>query len=165
MADMRTTYEDMLKFFDENAQDPTPILEGNSPFPDVYVNRDNFLQLLLDADQQLDGLTASSMAMMMQSLAIFARRQFQDFLPGGKYAALTPEQCLGVPKTNKKCESYFAQWDREVCCTKMKFPPPTTPLLLLLLCHLCLCRRHHSCLFRRHRVCRCFLFLLFFSFL
>ena len=114
MADMRTTYEDMLKFFDDNARDPTPILEGNSPFPDVYVNRDRWLQLLLDADQELDGLTASSMAMMMQSLAIFARRQFQDFLPGGKYAALTPEQCLGVPKTNKKCESYFAQWDREV---------------------------------------------------
>ena len=114
MADMKTTYRDMLKFFDENAADPTPILEGNSPFPEAYIKRNNWLQLLLDADEQLDGPTSSSMALMMQSLAIFARRQFKEFLPGGKYDKLTPEQCRGVPKTNKKCESYFAYWDHEV---------------------------------------------------
>ena len=54
------------------------------------------------------------MSVTMATLHVYAKGQFADYLPGGKHADLTPEMCRGVPKTNKKAESYFAFWDRKV---------------------------------------------------
>ena len=114
VAHLGAIYQRMLEFFERNATDPTDILEGLSPFEDSFVDRDSWMQCLLDPDEATDVLTASIMSMTMASFCIFTRRQFAEFLPGGKHADMTEEQARGIPKTNKKPESYFAYWDRDV---------------------------------------------------
>ena len=114
IASLGSVYEKLIQFLETNAEDPTGFLEGQSPFEECYVRRDKWLQILLDANSDLDDLTASIAAITMKSFTIFAKRQFADFLPGGRHANLTEEEGRGIPKTNKKNESYFAYWDREV---------------------------------------------------
>ena len=114
LADMNGFYGRLIQFFDSAAQDPTCILEGQSPFPEAYINRDIFLEKLLACNESLDGLTTTIMGLTMAGFSIFARRQFKDHLTGGIHENLTNEQCKGVPKTNKKPESYFAFWDKEI---------------------------------------------------
>ena len=114
IASLGAVYEKLIEFLEKNAEDPTGFLEGQSPFDESYVKRDVWLQRLLNANSDLDDLTASIAAFTMKSFVIFAKRQFADFLPGGKHANLTEEEGRGIPKTNKKNESYFAYWDHEV---------------------------------------------------
>ena len=111
IAHIIAIYRKMIEFLEAAAANPTSILEGQSPFDEIYVRRTVWTQKLLDADEKLDDLTYSIMRVTMATLLVYSKRQFADFLPGGKYADLTPEACRGVPKTNKKAESYFAYWD------------------------------------------------------
>ena len=115
IASMGSVYERLIDYLEKNAEDPTSFLEGQSPFDEHYIKRDKWLQKLLDANPELDDLTATIAAITMKSFVIFAKRKFADFLPGGIHADLTMEEGRSIPKTNKKCESYFAYWDREVC--------------------------------------------------
>ena len=104
----------LVDFIDANSDNPKELLEGNSPFDEQYIDRDIWLERLLEADEDTDDLTATIMGVQVKAFAIFLRRKFADHLPGGKYANLTSEDCRGVPTTNKRPESYFAMWDREV---------------------------------------------------
>ena len=114
IASMGAVFEKLIVYLERNADDPTGFLEGQSPFDEEYVRRDQWLQCLLDANSQLDDLTTTIAVITMKSFVIFAKRQFSDYLPGGIHADLSEEEGRSIPKTNKKCESYFAYWDREV---------------------------------------------------
>ena len=114
IAAMRQIYEALIRFFDAAAKDPTSILEGQSPFEEKYIDRDVWMTDLLTCDDTTDCLTAAIMTVIMQTLSVFARRQFRDHLADGVHENLTDEQSPGVPKTNRKCESYFGFWDHEL---------------------------------------------------
>ena len=113
MADMNAIYANLIDFFEKAAQDPSKILEGNSPFEERYIDRDIWLEQLLAYDEATEALTAAIMGLTMASLAVFAKKQFRDHLPGGIHENLTNDQCKGVPKTNVRPESAFAFWHKD----------------------------------------------------
>ena len=130
MSDMGPIYAKMISFFDSAAENPSIILEGQSPFEEKYIDRDIWLDQLLAYNERTDPLTTILMGQTMASYGIFARRQFRDFLPGGVHANLTKDQVLGVPKTNRKAESGFGFWDHlKKRCPSIKPPAAEARIL------------------------------------
>ena len=102
----------LVKFFDDAAENPSLLMEGNSPFDDEYIHRDQWYADVFASNSRLDPHTSVIVGIMMKSFGAFARRHFKDHLEGGVHANLTAEEVEGVPLHDMFSERGFGFWDR-----------------------------------------------------
>ena len=107
----------MQKSFEQWSQDASPLLEGETLFnKEVVPIHPNEMSesLFKEQSEQLETFTQEALQIIFNSWMILFERQAQDQLPGGKYAAPSPEllaQAANVPATNMASERDFGVFD------------------------------------------------------
>ncbi|KAI0241600.1 hypothetical protein LSAT2_023486, partial [Lamellibrachia satsuma] len=112
-------------FLEQNATGNHLLLEGESPFPDEFIERDDVLDSLLH-DACDDVLAVQLTEVLCLAIKNLLMKMVQDQLPGGKYFDATEEirnSTVSVPMHNKLPEFIFGVLDH-----LMKIRPNATIL-------------------------------------
>ena len=107
-------YRDMIAFLEDAAQKPEILLEGRSSFPEKYLRKDAWWDAVFEPNDVHDPIAIECLGVILPALVIFFKNHLKEFLPGGEMMKLTIDQALGLPKTNKFCESIFGFFDRHL---------------------------------------------------
>ena len=108
---MGVFYADMVKGLEDAVNDPETLLQGNSPFPDEYLQRDLWWDAVFRPNDIYDPIALTALGVMLPPLIAFLRNHLKEYLPGGKFENRSESEVKGLPKTNKFCESLFGLWD------------------------------------------------------
>ena len=111
LSEMAAFYAKLLQFFEDASQDPSILLYGDSPFEDKYLRKDKWWDKVFKPDPRFDADTLTVLGVILPAMAVYTKRNFADYLPGGKHANIQKEDVKGVPKHNKLCERVFGMWD------------------------------------------------------
>ena len=126
VLDLNEQYLHLSEYLGENASDPEPtLLSGQSPFDDVWIEKDYMLDALLQGAQD-DSTAVQLTHVLCLALQSLLKRMVADQLPGGKYFTKTEElvkETSSVISHNKLPEFVFGILDHLV-----RFRPNATVL-------------------------------------
>merc|ERR1711911_323494 len=77
----------------------------------TVVEKDKWWEKVFKPDSRFDADTLTVLGVILPAMAVYTKKNFSDYLPGGKYANIQREEVKGVPKHNKLCERVFGMWD------------------------------------------------------
>jgi hypothetical protein len=111
MVKLGKFYVSMISSLESAALNPEILLQGNSPFPDYYLCKDEWWNTVFAASDTYDLMTLTALGVTVPALVTYLKEHLKDHLPGGIHEQLVSAEVAGVPKHNKFCESMFAYWD------------------------------------------------------
>jgi hypothetical protein len=111
IVQMGKYYSSMVSSLETATENPELLLQGQSPFPEHYLRRDEWWEEVFKVSEDYDSMTLTSLGITVPTLASLLKHHLKDHLPGGIHEQLESSEVHGVPKHNKFCESLFAYWD------------------------------------------------------